>query len=74
MKLYAWTNSTYNATFWTDVENPTTQNPLKMYDSNGNDITNTYTHGEAFISTTTSTSITYQYGLGDSIPIGVTPN
>ena len=71
MNLYAWTNLSHNATFWTDVENPTTQSPLKIYDSNGNDVTSTYTHGEAGISSTTQTSITYQYGLGDLIPIGV---
>ena len=74
MNLYAWTNSEYNATFWTDVEDPTTESPLKIYDQNGNDVTSEYTHGECMIGSITATNIIYHYVPGRSIPIGVNPD
>ena len=73
MNLYAWTNSEYNATFWTDVEDPTTESPLKIYDQNGNDVTSEYTHGSCYISSVTTTQIKYRYEKGEFIPIGVDP-
>ena len=73
MNLYAWTNFTYKATFWTDVEDPTTESPLKIYDQNGNDVTSEYIHGECQIGSVTTTQIEYKYLKGEFIPIGVDP-
>lgn len=74
MNLYAWTNFTYKATFWTDVEDPTTESPLKIYDQNGNDVTSEYVHGENLINSATTTQIVYQYLDGSYIPIGANTN
>lgn len=80
MNLYAWKNSTYNATFWTDTENPTTSSHL--YDSQGNDVTNTYVYytnqPNAYINSASSSGIVYKLDfLGPAstytatLPIGV---
>lgn len=71
MNLYAWTNSENDATFWTDVEDPTTESPLKIYDQNGNDVTSEYTHGNFGISSAGPTRIEYQCEWGGTIPVGV---
>ena len=67
--LYAWTCSSPSATFWTDTDNPTTLSHI--YDSNGNDVTSTYIHGENLIESASSSSIIYAAGVGTYIPIGV---
>lgn len=69
MNLYAWTCNSPSATFWTDTDNPTTSSHI--YDSNGNDVTSTYIHGENQIQSASSSSITYAAGLNTSLPIGV---
>lgn len=51
--LYAWTNSTYNATIYTT----TLTNPTTFYDANGNDITSDLDNADCYTITSDSSKI-----------------
>lgn len=66
-KLYAWTCSEKNATFWTDTEEPTRES--NIYDSDGTDVTNTYKGGASQIYSVSSNNIVWSTE-GGALPIG----
>lgn len=73
MNLYAWTNSEYSATFWTDTETPTASSHI--YSSNGTDVTSTYLGdleyhtGAISAASNSSITISYTYPGGGKAPV-----
>lgn len=67
MDLYAWTNSDYNATIYTNILTPLTTGPF--YDSEGNNITSYVNNADCGVSSATSSVISWSVGgKGYTIP------